>query len=1308
MQTKTFRLFISSTFTDFEDEREVLHKKVFPKVEKHCAEQGCQFQPVDLRWGINNEAQFDQKTLEVCLEEVRACKHFPYPNFLIMAGDRYGYVPLPYMIEESEFKKIFNYVKENNKDISITYKPELDSDKKFISQKDSRKTTHLDLLKEWYALDRNQIYTKPNGAISTATILQVRKDDYKIYVNWEAEEISLRKILQNAVSNPNVDIDKKEEEKYFLSATEQEVIEGICDFGDKTDTQKDCDEKIDKEYIYGYTRTIQGANDKYIDAEVSLKDKANTFKENLIKTLDKDNNIFTSIFKSVDDYKKNELNKFENYITEKLIASIDEQLKNYTKISKLKQENSEQKKFLQDKVKGFQGREKTLISIQNYLEIETTEPLIIYGPSGMGKSSLIAKAIEDTKDDNKIFRFVGATANSTTIRKLLISIVDELQAKDIIEKVQEYELDENKFDTQIKNILLSMDKDITIFIDALDQLQHINYLNWLPNELPSKLKIILSVLSDTNYKEDSHYYKLLSKRYNNKNTFIDITEDSLKDKKETLIQDLLKVEYRKLNKAQTDYLRDKWAKTNYSPLYLKIAIEEVKHWKYCEDDRKEPTLCKTQKLNEDVVGIISEYLDNLDGIYHHEELLIKKVFGYIHASKDGLSEQELLHILSEDLEDDKEFRDVIINKFHKAIKVKNPRRENIEEHILPISIWSRLHTQIKPFIIERNIDKQLLMKFFHRQFTTVIDKYIKDDKQKLYTKLAGYFYTLQDNTKIWDKRYYSLRMLSELPYQLFQSNNSIQLKEILFDLEFAGSIYNNYKQDSFRDILKKAPQLDNIAEDEIYPWESFYREKEHLITKVNEELWRPHQSLFQLAYEDGLDSPLHIKTKNIINSNKINWYWLKNHFLNPNIYRNGIVNNFIIPIYDDGIPYEVIIIYELENNDILFTVGTREDYNGEYYINNLMYFIWDKKIDKVLPIEEYKHKDKIGKYLTDTEDEKYKNTFQLTDGSTVSVENNTINIKKNENTKIITNNSTNHFGEITIKKLNSDLVLSHNYLEVNIYNPSLVKASPSKQYILINTSLLLQNVRILSWSNNILEIRDILSGEILLKKDLVDLKVEGAIESNDEKIFFWSIDFLYYWNIIENKIKKLEKLTHNIFDALNIKNNRILFLLNNDTLYLFNVNTMNYTEIIFDIDVKENDEGFPIPPIYRLSDDEIITWDIFGCFYGYQDSDNGYLFKGASIGDFDSNEFSRKLKSGESLHFKKHSYFKVYYRDNDLTAQDLILPNYNNHYQLYIKDNYIFMDDSKSTQVFSLYHGNKNITMNNIVYDEIAESNTPF
>ena len=111
---KVFRLFISSTFSDFIEERNCLQAEVFPEINRYCEERGFSFQPVDLRWGVNDELQLDQKTLELCLSEVRQCKRYPHPNFLIMIGDRYGWVPLPYIIEQKVFKKLIKVININD------------------------------------------------------------------------------------------------------------------------------------------------------------------------------------------------------------------------------------------------------------------------------------------------------------------------------------------------------------------------------------------------------------------------------------------------------------------------------------------------------------------------------------------------------------------------------------------------------------------------------------------------------------------------------------------------------------------------------------------------------------------------------------------------------------------------------------------------------------------------------------------------------------------------------------------------------------------------------------------------------------------------------------------------------------------------------------------------------------------------------------------------------------------------------------------------------------------------------------------
>ena len=60
-QTKTIRVFVSSTFTDMKLERSLLQKHVFPKLEKFCLQNSAKFQAVDLRWGVTEETQLNQK-----------------------------------------------------------------------------------------------------------------------------------------------------------------------------------------------------------------------------------------------------------------------------------------------------------------------------------------------------------------------------------------------------------------------------------------------------------------------------------------------------------------------------------------------------------------------------------------------------------------------------------------------------------------------------------------------------------------------------------------------------------------------------------------------------------------------------------------------------------------------------------------------------------------------------------------------------------------------------------------------------------------------------------------------------------------------------------------------------------------------------------------------------------------------------------------------------------------------------------------------------------------------------------------------
>ena len=96
-----FRVFISSTFEDMKIERNALQKAVFPQLREYCRQRNARFQAVDLRWGVSEESSYDQQTMPICLGELERCQKIsPRPNFIVLLGNRYGWVPLPANIED--------------------------------------------------------------------------------------------------------------------------------------------------------------------------------------------------------------------------------------------------------------------------------------------------------------------------------------------------------------------------------------------------------------------------------------------------------------------------------------------------------------------------------------------------------------------------------------------------------------------------------------------------------------------------------------------------------------------------------------------------------------------------------------------------------------------------------------------------------------------------------------------------------------------------------------------------------------------------------------------------------------------------------------------------------------------------------------------------------------------------------------------------------------------------------------------------------------------------------------------------------
>ena len=784
MKTKTFRLFVSSPFSDFKFERKILQTKVFPFIHEYCANKGgYTFQPIDLRWGVTNEAQLNQKTLELCLNEVKSCKIHPHPNFLIMAGDRYGYIPCPYMIEESEFKKILDVIT----------------------------IEEMEILNYWYKVDKNQIYICSDNTESNAYILQTRKGKYIEYDNWLEQENDLRGILQKAAEYIFEDKSSKEYRKYFTSATEAEVEEGIFDYLEQTPFQEKIlaenpdTASIDKEYVFGFLRNITNDLKDTIFIDNNYK-QAQEFKDRIKSTIPHILETDTQRLNKTtlkDDY----LAEFEKEIISFLKKSIDNAIIQIKEIPPLQAELQAQEYYAKKKRKNFIGREEILYIIKKDLEgsndaidlLDSIDSIIndeytknlflIYGKSGSGKSSIMAKLIEQTQRANNskvVFRFIGATKNSSSSTEILVSIFDELGINMRLENMQEEDF--SGFSERVKIALLNLsavDKKITIFIDAVDQLTNFDPFLWIPENLPENVKIIISALHDENYVDDSKCFETLRYRTNN------LYEISNLENSITLLDKLLKQENRTLQKEQREFVLKKSG--SIFPLYLSIAAEELKHWN---------SYSKNQELKSTQKGIIQEYISNLHDLYHHDKDLVKKVLGYLYASKDGLSESELLQLLSTETD--------FIEKV-----APETWHENITKE-LPTVIWSRLLIQLQPFLSVKTQDNSELLYFFHREFENVV-KHMTNQKEKhqqvivATQKLIIQNQSLGFDTNRWGKLYTTLITEYYLRYQdrsFFDFPTQIQnknwIKEYISYIHYIGVKHSKNNKMNYSKVFLEA------------------------------------------------------------------------------------------------------------------------------------------------------------------------------------------------------------------------------------------------------------------------------------------------------------------------------------------------------------------------------------------------------------------------------------------------------------------------------------------------------------------------
>jgi len=683
---------------------------------------------MDLRWGISEKAVHEQRIIEICLKEIKHCQQVsPKPNFILLMGDRYGWKPLPSHIPWKQFEDIRRWLKE------------------FDIEKECKI-----LLEEWYKIDEN--------SMTEIYVLQPRTGKYKEWDIWKSIEGKIRRILSDA--KKGLGWSEETENDYFKSATEHEIIEGVLN---PPEGMPDIEE-----HIFCFFRKITNIKDLRKEQKkdyIDLDDKGNhdliayeqlmQLKQKLRKRLP--NNIYDYEIKCKEEgITTDHLSKLCEDVEKSLSKVILKELNTLKEMSELDREIENHTKFGKERASFFTGRTSIIEKILDYIKGNCTYPLVIHGQPGSGKTSLLARVTQlipqSIPEAVLITRFIGITPDSSTDRRLLESIITH--QNQVLNKKEDFSIP-NDFDDLVKVFKKSLtsitkDKPLVIILDALNQLLDTDdsqNLNWLPVKLPKNIKLIVSTIS-------GRKLNILRKKIP-ENCFLELKQMQSEAAKK-LLEKWMKAQKpfpRTLTPQQRKIIYQKLEK-NRLPLYLKLVLEKVRMW-------KSYTKQEEISLSSTAPAIIRALLTQLE--MEHGQKLVSHSLAYIATTRNGLAEDELLDILSEDKEVFTEFKD-------------RAHHDQPEKDRLPVVVWSRFFFDLEPYMAEHSADNKILINFFHSQFGEVVKEtyLVEQFKEKILDNISVYFANkplfLDESQQI-----LNLRKLSELPYSVsFLSKNNFQ------------------------------------------------------------------------------------------------------------------------------------------------------------------------------------------------------------------------------------------------------------------------------------------------------------------------------------------------------------------------------------------------------------------------------------------------------------------------------------------------------------------------------------------------------
>ncbi|CAH1796820.1 unnamed protein product [Owenia fusiformis] len=855
-RTTIVRLFVSSTFSDMRAERNTLVKVAYPRLKNYCSDLGLDFQVVDMRWGVTDDATNDHGTEDLCLTEIANCQRLSVgPNFVSLLGNRYGYRPIPVELTVGEYEMLQGEARELNLE-------------------------GLDMLSQWYRVDNNKVpavyilqpirtHLKYFGDHSDDA--KRKEDSAKWWETFSTIQQIVRKSAKSLIEKGS--LTEEDAHKYFMAVTEMEIAKGIHGVKDVS-SQALCyvrslkdwtDEDLTEPTMHRYMECIQENGKWIVDREVE-KLRDNVSKIKLPAKLGKENyKLYDVPWKTggIDvKHKEHDLyiEEFCNVFIQDITRLIDAaKYKVETLIPESEyycgyDEIVHHLNFVKDKTESFCGQSDALDMARKFiLNNPKRLPLVIFAESGVGKTSVMAQIMKDIpnwlkKPCTRVIKFLGTTPESTNLYDVIFGVCSQLaDTYDVIMEPIGYETITKLlgyFPRFLRNVSHKTKEQIVIMLDSLDQLSPIDgahSMTWLPIQLPSNVHLIVSTLP-----REHGILDTLKARLKGDASLLELKPLPLTTGQEIMTK-YFKKKKRTITEEQKELLFSMFDKQP-SPLFLKLLLDEAALWHSYTDIDTIPVV-------ETAKAAIDKLFTKLEEKFG--SLLVSRALGYITIGLDGVSEIEIDDALS--------CCDIVLNDVY---QYHNPPIEGIVR--IPPLLWTRIHHDLKEYLIERQSYGKTTVFWYHRQFIEVArERYtqgeslqvLHKDMSKIYMNDNGLQQTItltkrnltienadrqitNQPTKVGNKR-----KLRALVYHLLQAGDIKTLKQCaLFDLRF---LMTKMLAFSLKSIIQDFEDAFQVEEDkEIKVVLDCLKNSQGLLKSTSQ---LPIQLLARLDHADGED-----------------------------------------------------------------------------------------------------------------------------------------------------------------------------------------------------------------------------------------------------------------------------------------------------------------------------------------------------------------------------------------------------------------------------------------------------------------------